>query len=222
MPNKLKNLICVSPFYSIFGYKPGFVFICITIVENNRQVVTSDYLKKADEIAIRAFYVENFPQIEQWIINNNGSSEDAQDLFQDGMLVMLNCLQDNTFNFSGSPSGYLFSIVRYKWIAQLKKNKKVIKIDSELHQLVSNMPNAEQIIVLKEKDEEQNYLLAAINFLKNECKNVLNLYYVDNKPMKEIAAILDYSEDFVRVKKHRCMSELRELIFDRQNNLSKK
>jgi hypothetical protein len=45
-------------------------------------------LAKNDRLAVESIYGKHFGMVQSLIINNNGSSEDARDIFQEAMIVL--------------------------------------------------------------------------------------------------------------------------------------
>ena len=48
--------------------------------------------------------------------------------------------------------------------------------------------------------------------ISGDCKELLLSFYFKKMPLKEIAAIMDYSDGFVKVKKKRCMDALKKKV----------
>ena len=76
---------------------------------------------------------------------------------------------------------------------------------------------SEQWINIKEEDadtlalenERQEQLYKQFELLGEDCKKLLTGYYYYQKPLEEIAKMMNYTYDFIKVKKFRCMKELR-------------
>lgn len=67
-------------------------------------------------------------------------------------------------------------------------------------------------------NQEDQYAIVerTMTFLKEECRDMLKLFYFERKSMNEIAGVLGYSQDFVKVKKSRCMNELRKKLLQHE------
>ena len=55
--------------------------------ENNEKALLQG-LARSDKKAVETIYRENFNMIQSLIINNNGSADDAKDIFQEAMIVL--------------------------------------------------------------------------------------------------------------------------------------
>ena len=52
------------------------------------------------------------------------------------------------------------------------------------------------------------------NQLKDDCKNLLKLFFVDLFSTKKVGELLGFKEDYVRIKKMRCLQYLRESVIN--------
>lgn len=76
-------------------------------------------LKEGDRIAIKTIYKDFFPKVKQWVLNNNGSSQDAADIFQEVLETIL--LKIETVN--SSFEALVIQMTKYKWIDKIRKKK---------------------------------------------------------------------------------------------------
>ena len=69
--------------------------------------------------------------------------------------------------------------------------------------------------------EVRNLLNQMLNDLGNSCRKVLELFYFEDLPMKDIVSHLHYeNEQVVRNKKYKCLQQLTEKM--KQNPLAEK
>ena len=45
-------------------------------------------LKESDEKVLQYIYVSNYPRIEQYVLGNNGTADDARDIYQEAFLAV--------------------------------------------------------------------------------------------------------------------------------------
>ena len=58
------------------------------------------------ESAIKRLYVAYFPMVMQLIINNNGTPDDAKDIYQEAIIVLYNKIKKGDFELKHNLSGY--------------------------------------------------------------------------------------------------------------------
>ncbi len=158
-----------------------------------------------DRQAISYLYDLLLPDLTAFILSNSGQRSDAEDIFQEGLLVLYKMASESGFEIKYSIKSYFSTICRNIWFNRLKKNKREefygdwandeIKQDGSLHEMLEQ--NAQMALYKK------HFLL-----LNEKCKQILEMYF-KGKKMKEIADTLDMaSEGYVRKKKYECKQSL--------------
>ncbi len=138
---------------------------------------------------------------------------EAIDVFQEAIISFYENVRDNKFSGDSAISTYLFSIARFKWLNQLKKDKTRKAHHSKIVSEEILEQDVSEIIINKEK---QGQVLDVFNLLGEACKKLLiqSIYY--GTSMKEIAEKEDYSsEQIVRNKKYKCLKKLKSIVIER-------
>ncbi len=164
-------------------------------------------LIKQDSAAITSLYKDHYLKIRNMVNKNNGHDEDAEDLFQETIVTLLHNVSKPGFQLTATIGTYLYSIAYKKWLYLLRQKKSINK--SKL-----TMPIPQEIEEEEWNDlatEQEKKLSNAFAKIGEDCQKVITAFYYDNKSLKEIAQIMDYSLDFIKVKKHRCMKKLKNL-----------
>ncbi|WP_298548624.1 sigma-70 family RNA polymerase sigma factor [uncultured Aquimarina sp.] len=157
-----------------------------------------------DEVVIKAFYKKNYNYIRGYILQNSGEEEDAEDVFQDALVVMYQKLKSDTLDINVSIRTYFYAICKNIWRSRLRKKRKLI-FDSEL--ILVNEESEQYIIEDIEKKEREQVYRKYFLRLSDACKEVLSLVFAGNN-MKEIARITGYAEGYARKKKFECKKSL--------------
>jgi DNA-directed RNA polymerase specialized sigma24 family protein len=77
-------------------------------------------LQMKTETAIYEVYTSYYPSVEKYILMNSGSAQDAEDIFQDAVMVLLNYVGRENFVLTSSIKTLLFAIGRRLWLKQLR------------------------------------------------------------------------------------------------------
>ena len=167
-------------------------------------------LKQGNNHAIRRVYEEAFPACSTLILQNSGSIEDAKDLFQEALIICIQKLKKPDFKLTATIKTFLFAIVRNLWLKQLRnKGKKglVLVID----QPDTSFQLSEEDTLEDKVELETKYIEVekAMKTLSKECKKIILAYYFHKIALKDIAKQLDYTANFIKVKKKRCMDVLK-------------
>lgn len=146
----------------------------------------------------------------KYISQNNGNQEDAEDVFQETLIVLIKKLQDPAFQLSSKLSSFMFSIAKNMWLYRLRGKKNTIATDEKSEEIPDI--GIEEIVMKQEKDVKIEAISDSLNELKEDCRRLLVDFYYFNKPLIEIASAMNLTEKFIRVKKYRCMESYREIV----------
>jgi RNA polymerase sigma factor (sigma-70 family) len=167
--------------------------------ENNEE-------KKNDVLSY--LYKKYYPMALSIVYQNNGTEEEAIDVFQDSIISFYESVRNNIFRGDSSINTYLYSTIRNQWFTKLKKNKRTVNIEGDNFEF-RNLTE-EKSISTEDFKNKISYLLDQIG---ESCKNILINYYYDNCSMKEIMQIMGFkTEKSAKSQKYKCMQKLIELI----------
>ncbi|RHW41518.1 RNA polymerase sigma factor [Neobacillus notoginsengisoli] len=132
---------------------------------------------------------------------------DVEDLVQETFIKALKGLE--RFNYNSSPKTWLFTIARNLAIddARKKKNRiwdKITRFEQQPEGVDSETPET-----IFEANEQAEELLAAIQKLKQNYREVVILRGIKELSVAETAAVLNWTEDMVRTNYHRALKVLR-------------
>jgi RNA polymerase sigma factor (sigma-70 family) len=150
--------------------------------------------------AINGLYVI-LPSIKQYILKNSGTSEDANDVFQDALVVLYQKVHTPNFMLSVSIKTYLQAVVQNIWLQELRRQNKIPIAKQETDIADINI------------EEEQGFGNAESAFkqLGEKCKQLLMLFYFKKMNFKDIATSLSFSDENVaKNQKYRCLQKAKE------------
>lgn len=161
-----------------------------------------------DDKVLKAFYKKNFTIIKSFVMRNSGNENDAEDVFQDGLIILYQMLKEDSLRITCSIHTYFYSICKNIWLSRLRKVTRI----SYSEKINESQLGEEETIVetIEQKEREQLYRKHFAN-LNCKCKQVLTLFF-EGKSLKEIGSLTDYSEGYARKKKFECKKELMEMI----------
>ena len=85
-------------------------------------------LKKRDNAAYRLLYTFYYPSIEKFICKNSGTSVDAEDVFQETIMVLLDKVPKDDFVLTSSIKTYIFAVASNIWLKRLRDAKSTTKL----------------------------------------------------------------------------------------------
>jgi RNA polymerase sigma factor (sigma-70 family) len=158
-----------------------------------------------DEKILRVYYVKYFEMVRCFIRNNNGSEEDARDIFQDTLLVLFQKVRKETIQLTCSLGTYLYSISRYLWLKELARRRWIAHNPVDLDEFFDATADIGQI-----SEQNERLFLYRLHFdkLSEDCQQVLNLF-MEGHSIAEITLLMGYSsEQYTRNRRYRCKSSL--------------
>ena len=175
------------------------------MAENNDKILIEG-IKKQNEKVIAEIYNRFFPSIRQFIYRNNGNLDDARDIFNDAIVVVLLKGREDALNLKCSLKTYIYAISRNLWLKKIKSEK----ID-----IISYEDIADTIYSVEDVEEElYNISRAHLLFQKHlvrmspVCQELLGSF-LDGKSFREITEELEFeNESYARKRKYRCVKLL--------------
>lgn len=157
---------------------------------------------------LRQIYAEFLPKIRRLVTNNGGREEDAQDVFQNAILVIFEKASKPEFKLTSSFYTLLYGICRNIWGNRLqKKSFKEVTLLEDIKYLSEENIEADLI-----KLEEQNMFWSAFQHLGEDCQKLLRLFF-DKEKMEKIAQMMGFSSvNYAKKRKFQCKEKLVSLI----------
>ncbi len=170
-------------------------------------------LRLRSDYIIKYIYQELFPMILFLVTKNNGSEEDAEDVFQDSLIIVFKKIKANEFDLSCSFRTYLYSVSRNLWLQKLSKRKQFSREFSDVETYITMTDYA---LSEKNQDELEKFRLYQQHFLtlNDDCQKVL-LLFLKKVSLKDIAVEMGYkTEKYAKTRKYLCKEELKKRIIN--------
>jgi RNA polymerase sigma factor (sigma-70 family) len=182
--------------------------------EFNEQLLLKG-LANNDSRAVETIYKENFNVILAFILNNNGSADDARDIFQEAMIALYEKAQLESFVLTCKIQTYVYSICRRLWLKKLQQNGRYLYQVEGMKETVAVDEDVEEH---ERKNAEYAIMDRALNSLGEPCKSLLEAYYLQKKDMQQIAKEFKYTNaDNAKNQKYKCLMRLKKLFFAQFN-----
>lgn len=186
--------------------------------ENNEEALLKGFARN-ERKAVETIYKNNFNMVQGLIINNNGSVDDAKDIFQEAMIVLYEKVRAGNFELNCQIKTYVYSVCRRLW---LKRLQQLSRYTNEVHSVESTVPVEDDLEKHEKRDAEFEMMDKAINSLGEPCKSLLVAYYLKKKSMLEIATGFGYTNaDNAKTQKYKCLMRLKKIFFDQYKNGNK-
>lgn len=172
-------------------------------------------LAKNDAKAIETIYKNNFNMVQSFVLNNNGSYDDARDIFQEAMIVLYENVKSEKFVLTCQIKTYLYSICRRLWLKRLQYAN---RFTTQVESLEETVPVEEDLEHQEKRNLDFAIMERALGSLGEPCKSLLEAYYLQKKDMTDIASIFGYTNaDNAKNQKYKCLIRLKKLFFSQYN-----
>lgn len=174
-----------------------------------------DGLKKRDSGIIRYVYKEYYPTIKFLITTNSGTETDAEDVFQDALVVLFKKIAREDLILTSSFKTFLYSICRNLWLQRLDR-----RVFSNEFLEMEDLSELQENLYLDQPEEEHDkYKLFQQHFLRlsEDCQKILQLF-LGKTSLKEIAEIMGFkTEKYAKTRKFMCKEKLKNSIINDPN-----
>ena len=161
--------------------------------------------------AIRHLYRTQFRLTVAYIKQNSGTEEDAEDIFQELVLLFIEILKKDKFRGESSVSTFLYALTRNIWLNELNRRGKSKRRD-EIFEKGKDVSDVDVSHLIADRETKMQ-LMKVVDKLGETCKKILLAFYYENLAIKEILQTLNYeNEQVVRNKKYKCLKQLEQMM----------
>ncbi|MFY7900244.1 MAG: RNA polymerase sigma factor [Chitinophagaceae bacterium] len=172
-------------------------------------------LANNDTKSIEVIYKNNFNMVQNFVINNNGSYDEARDIFQEAMIALYEKAQSESFVLTCKINTYVYSICRRLW---LKRLQQLGKYHNQIDHLEETVQVEEDLEIHEKRNADFEIMERAMGSLGEPCKGLLEGYYVKKMDMQALAKEFGYTNaDNAKNQKYKCLMRLKKLFFAQYN-----
>jgi RNA polymerase sigma factor (sigma-70 family) len=167
------------------------------LLNNDFQMVEEIYRRFAGRIA-------------QFVCANQGNSADAEDVFQDSLLLITRQAERPGFMLTCPFEAYLYMVCRGRWLNELKRRKRsvVTFVPIEGFTEEAAAPMGEKLLQEEARDQLFQSALAEISAA---CRQIIQLAWT-GIGMEAVAQQLGFSYAYARKRKAECIAILIERV----------
>ena len=180
---------------------------------SDEELINSLQQERNSNDAIRFMYDHYFESLSRFVMNNQGSLQDAEDIFQELVINFIALVKLNKFRGESSIKTFLFSLNRFSWLNELKRRGRTSARELNYEKGMDIVEKDFSHAALQKESTLQVYAL--MDELGETCKKILLMFYYEDLSMKEMLQQLNYeNEQIVRNKKYKCLKQLEKMISD--------
>ncbi|MDB2656937.1 sigma-70 family RNA polymerase sigma factor [Crocinitomicaceae bacterium] len=167
---------------------------------NNPEKQTLDLGAELDNMYKR------WPEVKRFLKSKGCKVADAEDIFQEALLIYTRKLNEPEFKLTTEPFNYVMNTCKFIWYNQSRKEKK--HRYTELHENVSQ--EEEEWIV---RELKLSKIENALSQIGERCQKLLQLLYDYGLSMSEIAERVGLRNgNAAKVQKFRCIQKVKDIV----------
>lgn len=173
--------------------------------------------RKDFERPVKELY-KHLPMIQGTLLKYGAPETLIPEIFNDGLVLLLEKTQQPSFELTSKLSTYLTGICLNHWRNESRKlsTRKMVDLDVEIAQQYAFVEYD------SDKEDKLRLLDSVLEKIQDRCKKLLRLFYFENKRMAEIASAMGFSsEKSAKTQKYKCMERAHQLAKEEFHNLQK-
>lgn len=162
-------------------------------------------IRNHESPVLQYVYDTYYPIIEGYILHNQGSREQARDIFQEAMIVVYNRIKTDQLQLTCKFGTYLYAICKNMWVQERKKYLlRKQKLKQQALEVHDPGPAVDPLL--------QNHLSHLFNKhfgdLSEDCQKILSMYF-NNFSVEDIRSAMNYKDlHHTADRKYRCKKSL--------------
>lgn len=176
--------------------------------QTDLKIIESIRLGSNDKV-LSYLYGQPLQKIRKYILSNNGNREDANDIFQDAVVILFNQVKKDKYNEQFEIDAFLYSVARNLWIDKMRREKRMVKDLPSILDFSDFNDHLSDLIV----KEKSSALRKAFERLDEKCRKILLYVIYEKRTMKEISESMGYSnENVAKTNHYRCKQYLAKIV----------
>jgi RNA polymerase sigma factor (sigma-70 family) len=165
-------------------------------------------LRNEDNAAFEVLYQYYFPVISTYIVNNHGQNEDAEDIFQEAIIVLLQKVRQPGFLLTASLKTYLFSISRNLWLKYLRDNKLLPVEDISMYSRATAAFTTE----LHQEKSRDEKVQSWISRITGHCQRILKAIFFYREPMAALMKKMGWKNIHTAAnQQYKCIQQVKKI-----------
>ncbi len=148
-------------------------------------------------------YQRVFPAVARYVSRRGGSLEQAQDIFQDALIIYYERITAAADPLE-QEEAYLLGIARHRWARACRRTGPEVPLDDSV---------GEDWVEEDESLPSSQKLLRLLTVAGKKCMDLLRAFYYDQLPLSEVAHAFGYAGvRSATVQKYKCLEKVRTTV----------
>ena len=175
-----------------------------------------DGIKTNDAKSLETLYKAHYAMILRFVQNNNGTEQEAKDIYQEAVIVLYEKIKAGDFELACRLKTYLYSVCRRLWLKRLTEKR---KFGGSLEESYDFIDVSNEMPAIEEKEKQYTHMSTALQKLGEPCKMLLEDFYIHAQGMGAITEKFGYTNaDNAKNQKYKCLMRLKKIFFSAYKN----
>jgi RNA polymerase sigma factor (sigma-70 family) len=163
-------------------------------------------MKEEQNESFALLYNYYFSSVAGYITKNSGSQDDAKDIFQETVIVLLQKIRQPDFVLTSALKTYLYSIAKNLWLKRLRNNKYVAVDD-----ITTSSQETEELSIdfIPERTAEEK-VTDWIKKITLNCQQILRAIFIDQESMASVMERMNWKNKHVAAnQQYKCIQQVK-------------
>ena len=172
-------------------------------------------IKGEQNFSFEVLYNEYYGLIQNFVLKNNGTKQDAEDLFQDVMIVFVEKLRYDNFTLTASLKTYIYAISKNLWYKKIRKNNVNVEFNETYNE---SFFEEIQLSIDNEKSYAEKLQLY-LTKITDHCSRLLKDMFFKDKSIEQIQEDYGYtSKHNLQNQKYKCVQQVKKIKEKEEKN----
>ena len=161
-------------------------------------------IKSGDRnLVIKFLYEHYYPKVYGVIKSRSGNREDAKDIFQDTILILIKRILEGRYD-DMRVGGFIVGVAQKCWIDKVRKDKRLTITDD-----VYDRGESDRFGDFLQNERKRKLLKEMFSDIGERCTSLFKLIFYENRSMKEVVEEMGFSSvNSAKTQHYKCKQKL--------------
>jgi RNA polymerase sigma factor (sigma-70 family) len=162
-------------------------------------------IRNGDEKGLVMVFEDTRSMAVSYVKRNSGNEADAEEVLQEAVVILWEKVRGGSFEAQSKLSTFLMGVIKNLWARRLARRKRETPLPDEFDPPATEESPLDGLI----REEQIEMMREAMSRITELCRNILLMFYWEEKSMEEIASNLGLANaETAKSKKYQCRKSL--------------
>ncbi|NND34708.1 MAG: sigma-70 family RNA polymerase sigma factor [Saprospiraceae bacterium] len=166
-----------------------------------------DLIRNGDRAFFHSLYYSMEESCRKYIFKRGGDETMIDEILHEGLYrFFVRVKEKQDFQITSSLEAVVFGFIKMVWQQKCRTDSRYRKMHTDIDE---DDWVRESLTEENTTDADTSMIMSLMDNLGKDCKEVLIAFYVHKNSLQEIADELNFSYDYAKLKRFRCIADLR-------------